>query len=396
MPTPDALLRAPLRTEAKLLYLTAWGPAADASIVDVARQVQSWPWFIAAADLERATRVAWQRLGSLGIQPTTPESRLQFEQLASIAAFRAQHLDARLQETLALLAREGIHVILLKGAALANTIYPSFIERPMGDIDLMVPPNAAERAHAIARSAGWTWDAATFPMARYAGHHHLPPLDDSARTGVRLELHAGIAIEGHPFELTFDELRARGRTVQVGNTPVIVPCAEHLLLHECVHFAWSHVMSFGSWRTARDVELMTQRHAVDWDAFQEDTRRHRANSCVYWTLALAQVLAGADVPPTILGSTQPRLNAVMRRFLERHFLYHLLPIEAEWPSQRLRKVLWEVAIQPDRHGHGPRRPWELDERSPEPTASEALGDRPRVVTRRSRLGVWAKYVRALS
>ncbi|MGQ0641623.1 MAG: nucleotidyltransferase family protein [Gemmatimonadaceae bacterium] len=395
-PTPHALLRAPMRPEAKLLFLTTWGSSADRDIVELAPRVRSWPWLIAVAELERATRVVWQRCSSLGIHPVPDESKLQLEQLASIAAFRAEHLRARLHETIEVLENQGIDCVLLKGAALANTIYSSFIERPMGDIDLMVAPADAERAHAAVRNAGWTWDEATFPFARYAGHHHLPPLDDGAGTGIRLELHTGIAIEGHPFAITFDELRSAGRGVPVGKSTATVPSPEHLLVHECVHFAWSHVLSFGSWRTVRDVQLMAQRDSVDWDGFVDQTRRHRADSCAYWTLLLAQQLAGAEVPDRVLEQTKPRVGAFMRRYLQRHFLYHLLPIEAEWPSQKLRRAMWEAAIQPDRYGHGPRRPWELDERSPEPTSPSTRGEGSRLVSRLSRLGVWARYVRAVS
>jgi hypothetical protein len=373
--------------------LTTWGPEADTSIVEQARRVRNWPWLIGVAELERATRVLWQRCSSLGVYPVPEACKTQLEQMASIAAFRAEHLRARLLETVHALEREGIDVILLKGAALANTIYPSFIERPMGDIDLMVTPELADRAHRVARSAGWKWDEVTFPFARYAGHHHLPPLDDASGTGIRLELHTGIAIEGHPFALTFDQLRAQGRALQLGTTTATVPCAEHLLLHECVHFAWSHVLSFGSWRTVRDVHAIAEQQVVNWDTVLDEIRRHRADSCAYWTLALSVLLSGADVPQRVLDAVQPRMSALMRRFLGRHFVYHLLPIEAEWPSQKLRRALWEVAIRPSRYGHGPRRPWELDERSPEPTSTRARGERLRLV---SRLGVWARYVKAVS
>lgn len=399
--TPYALLRAPLRPESKLLFLTAWGPAADASIVDLAPRIGNWPWLIDVAELERATRVAWDRFRSLGVQPRHVASGIRMEHLATIAAFRAEHLRARLSETLAILAREGIDVVLLKGAALATTIYPSFIDRPMGDLDLLVAPEDAERAHVAARAAGWTWDAATFPRARYAGHHHLPPLDDAAGTGVRLEVHTGIAIDGHPFALTLADMRTRWRRVQIGEASAFVPCPEHLLLHEAVHFAWSHVLSFGAWRTSRDIQLLALRGAIDWDLFVEECRQHRAESCAYWTLVLARLLSGAQVPDSVLERTRPQIGSFTHRILERHFIYHLLPIESEWPSQRLRRSLWERAIQPERYGHGARRPWEFDERVLEPMPagsgdSEAGYASSMAADPLARIGAWARYVRALT
>ncbi|HJU76210.1 MAG TPA: nucleotidyltransferase family protein, partial [Gemmatimonadaceae bacterium] len=368
----------------------------DASIVELSSRIRNWPWFIGVAELERATRIAWERLSSLGASPREEASARQLEQLATIAAFRAEHLKARLSETLDVLAREGIGVVLLKGAALATTVYPSFIERPMGDLDLMVVPADAERAHRAARSVGWKWNEGAFPAARYDGHHHLPPLDDAAGTGVRLELHRGIAIEGHPFALSLDDLRERGRTVQIGGKSAWVPSPELLLLHEAVHFAWSHVLSFGSWRTARDVQLMARVGEVDWDRFVETARRHRAESCAYWTLSLARLLAGANIPETVLQNCRPRLGGVGQRLLERHFIYHLFPIEEEWPSERLRRSLWEKAIQPEQYGHGAKRPWEFDDRGPEVTLVADGAPAPAKVDRLGKLGIWARYFRAVS
>lgn len=394
--TPDALLRARLRPETKLLFLTAWGPSADVAIIDLAPRIANWPRFIAVAELERAVRVAWERFEALGVHPSSDVSRLQLQQLATIAAFRAEHLRARLEETLHVLARQGIEVVLLKGAALATTIYRSFIERPMGDLDLLVAPEDAERAHAAVLAAGWSWDQIAFPLSRYDGHHHLPPLDDTAGTGVRLELHRGIAIEGHPFALTFAELRARGQSVPVGQAFATVPCIEHLMMHEAVHFAWSHVLSFGAWRTVRDVQLMSRAGAPAWDSFVEESGRHRAQSCAYWTLALARLLAGAEVPDRVLERLRPPLSSFTRRILERHFIYHLIPIESEWPSQRLRRTMWEKAIQPLRYGHGATRPWKLDERGPEGRPQGGGRPLPRAADALGRLEIWARYVRALS
>lgn len=397
MQTPHALLHAPLRPETKLLFLTAWGSAADSSIVDLAPRIRNWPWLIDAAELERATRVVWDRFRSLGVQPRGEANGVRMEQLATIAAFHAEHLRARLGETLAILAHERIEVVLLKGAALATTVYASFIDRPMGDLDLLVAPDAAERAHVAVRAAGWTWDEATFPRARYASHHHLPPLDDAAGTGVRLELHTGIAIDGHPFALTLADMRERWRSVRVGDASAFVPCPEHLLLHEAVHFAWSHVLSFGAWRTARDIQLIAQRSGIDWDLFVEDAHRHRAETCAYWTLTLARLLAGAEVPDSVLQRTRPQIGSLTQHLLERHFIYHLLPIESEWPSQRLRRSLWERAIQPERYGHGARRPWEFDDRVLAPAlASGQSVEASRAADPIARLGAWARYVRALS
>jgi hypothetical protein len=139
---------------------------------------------------------------------------------------------------------------------------------------------------------------------------------------------------------------------------------------------------------------MAQRQTIDWDSFIEQSRRHRADSCAYWTLSLARMLAGAEIPERVLQQVAPPMGSIKKRFLARHFVYHLLPIESDWPSQKLRRALWEAAIQPGRYGHGPLRPWQLDDRNPEPATARSRESR--LASGISRLGVWARYVRAIS
>jgi hypothetical protein len=54
--------------------------------------------------------------------------------------------------------RAGIDVLLFKGFALAEFVYPVAGCRPAADVDVLVPPADADRAEAIARSLGWESD----------------------------------------------------------------------------------------------------------------------------------------------------------------------------------------------------------------------------------------------
>ncbi|MEM9491970.1 MAG: nucleotidyltransferase family protein, partial [Myxococcota bacterium] len=80
-------------------------------------------------------------------------SRFRSDFVASslLAEIRAQTLA----EVLAALAESAIPVILLKGIAYARTLYSEPAERPMSDIDLLVPPGAHRRAGEILRRLGY-------------------------------------------------------------------------------------------------------------------------------------------------------------------------------------------------------------------------------------------------
>ena len=53
------------------------------------------------------------------------------------------------------LSNAGVPVIVLKGAALAATIYPSLAHRPMGDADLLVRPGDRDWARAVLEAIGY-------------------------------------------------------------------------------------------------------------------------------------------------------------------------------------------------------------------------------------------------
>ncbi len=67
----------------------------------------------------------------------------------------------------------GIPAVLLKGAALAETVYAEPDLRPMRDVDILVRPDQAEQAARCLEQIGFERDKAH--LSRYmADHHHLP------------------------------------------------------------------------------------------------------------------------------------------------------------------------------------------------------------------------------
>ena len=86
MPTPTDLMRAPLRPEARLLFLTAWDKAADPLIVDLSGRIRNWPWFIAVAPIDDpriaiAVTVEQQPPGSQGGTVAAPIAKSVLEAL---------------------------------------------------------------------------------------------------------------------------------------------------------------------------------------------------------------------------------------------------------------------------------------------------------------------------
>lgn len=395
MPRDQALLRG-LTTEARLLLLAAGPRSMDDELSSLlATQTVDWSALLALADRERATGVLWRRLRRHELPTLGDELRAPFERVAMIADFTAGYLEQRIGETMVALNATGVDALLLKGAALAASVYGSFAARPMGDVDLAVAGGEAEQAFTAFQGVGWRWDATEFPREKYRGHHHFPPLRDSRGMDVRLELHTELFVEGSPFSLDTAQLFRDGREVMIGKGRAIIPSAEHLLLHTCIHYTWSHMMLFGAWRAFRDVIALADA-GLDWDKFVAEAERHRASSSCFWTLRLAERLVGAALPAEVMvrlrRSTSPRILGIS----ERHAAREMFPSPDRCPSQWLRRRLWELSIRPEASGHGAVRPWLLDDMAPENVSPDQKQvGMVRAARHLPRLGAWARYVRAL-
>jgi hypothetical protein len=132
----------------------------------------------------------------------------------------------------------------------------------------------------------------------------------------------------------------------------------HLLYHACVHFAWSHTMQFGAWRTFRDTAELVRTSRVDWDAFVQLARSTRGASACYWMLRLARHMSGVRVPAQVLAALRAPSPEWVRRALEQHFVANIGVGEGPMcPSVRLSYQLWCMAIRPGWSGHGERGRW---------------------------------------
>jgi len=135
----------------------------------------------------------------------------------------------------------------------------------------------------------------------------------------------------------------------------------HSLLHACLHFLWSHQGQFGAWRTVRDVDAIARRTDLDWDEFVFVARRVRGETSCYWTLRIAEVAGGVEIPASVLRDLHPRRSAFVLRAVEHHFLINLVPDGVSCPSGTLDRAIWNLGVMPGRSGHGDIRPWNADD-----------------------------------
>jgi hypothetical protein len=347
-----------IRAEEELLLLTAGGSENDTAIHEVASGEVDWKRFLALSQLERAVPVVYARLKSVAANAVPADVLDQMRRLAMVNDFSMLHLESRLRESLQAMDSVGVRVMLLKGAALAHTVYGGVRQRPMSDLDLLVDPSNASLARRTMLDTGWRDMVGGIPDHVYERHHHLPPMEDARRPELQLEIHTGLFPERQPFAFEMRELWAKARALGAPHPNAFVPDPVYSLLHVCLHFLWSHQGRFGVWRAIRDLDAIARSGALDWASFVDVARATRGVTSCYWTLRIAAVTSNVVAPPDVLAALRPPRSNYVLDAIERHFVRNLFPVDVVCPSVTLDHALWELAVMPRWSRHGDIRPWD--------------------------------------
>ena len=384
-----------LPAEAPLLFqATAGSPAAAIGRGNAHGMPPiDWSRVTDLAVRENAAPVLWRAIEAVPDVDIPPAVRSRIRGLALAWTLKLRLLEARLHESIEALVAAGIDVMLLKGAALAVSAYPSFVHRPMADLDILVDPDDVAEAHRLMRATGWIAEPSAQPDEAWSAHHHLPPLADNRGSGLRIEIHAAPLAPGHAFRMDRASLRAAGRAVRLGRATVTVPEPHMHVVHAAIHFAWSHCFESGALNAFRDIAVLSTTDGFAWEQVARVARDTRSETSVYWTLRLARRLAALEVPAAVLDALAPPLGERALSVLEHHLTHVVCRTQYACPSVALRRRMWATAL-----GGRHIAPYEFHPAAP-PTrrrfASAAVAGTRRLGAQLGRLPLWSCYCAGL-
>jgi len=352
----------PLSPECRLVFRTADPACASSEFATLASQVTDWERVLILAQREMATaRLARAVVDAGNGVPSEVSTLLRRQALTD--ELRMQYLSRRLQQTCRMLGERGVRCMLLKGAAVGAMVDPTFCWRPMRDADVLVRGEDVDRAAESIIETGWVPTSDEVLRGLLANAHHRPPFLDPQMPGIRLELHVSLLPASHPF--VFDEsiMWREARPDTESFAGALIPSPEHLLLHAAIHFAWQHSVQFGAWRTFRVVAAANGIPGFDWDRFVTAAQHARATSASYWTLRLAQTMAGIPAPPDVLRRLTPSKPEWILGALERHFIAAIAVGETpRSPSEGLTRRLWVAAMKSSHGGSEHHGNWDIENR----------------------------------
>jgi len=382
-----------LGLEARILHGMVNPTVSDAELVSMLKEGPSWTKLMWLAQNERAEAALWHRLSALQ-DLELPAEADQLQTITMVSDFRMEHLRGQVIDALRVLGDAGMDALLLKGSGLALTVYGSFPERPMIDVDLLAAPGRALDTWEALRDAGWK------PLHirgldrdfREEHHHHMSHLAEPSGTGVTLEVHTGLFVKAGPFLLESEDLWRDAHQHEVEGQRFFTPSTAHQIIHLSIHFAWSHLMDSAAWRTFRDIRMLIEAGLVNWNDVIQEAERVRATTCCYWTLRLARDVQGVDVPDWVLESTAPPGAAWRLTQLARGYVACLSPLNTNvCPSVVGFRYLWKAGIRPKWSRHEGLLPWEVLEREAE--AKGEAGETPAgVLEQLSRFPAWCRFL----
>ncbi len=289
-------------------------PALAALIAITCRRSDTPP-ALPQTDPEWERLLCWARRLQLGnllyfrIKQTSLSSRIPksilFQLREDYAAACSMNLAYynELEQVLPALSKQGVEVILLKGAALAKALYPDIGMRAFGDIDLLVRLQDVPAANRVLEKRYQLHqpppdDGLTSVCAFHLVYHRQEPPQLS------LELHWDIFPQEELFSLKPEQWRRGARRLDIGHAGALAPAPEMLLLHLCLHFTghWFLVL-----RDLWDIDWMISEPGyISWDQALQLADDGGVSSRIYYALWFARRLLGTAVPEEVLKRLEPQ------------------------------------------------------------------------------------------
>ncbi len=224
-------------------------------------------------------------------------------------------------------------VVVLKGADLAVTLYPSIALRPMGDLDLLVPSESLTSAAQALSALGYRRDQPDLAFGHNRLVGHAMTMVGGPRDSVIVDLHWGLVSgdsdwrspaidwfweQTEQWRQTRDGMRQENGTLNLPRSFChLRPSAN--LLYLSAHLMLQHGGSEARLLWFYDLHLLVSRHGsrIDWDELLKQARRFRWSSALFRALERTERHFDTTLPEgylsTLAAEREPRGTRLVQR-----------------------------------------------------------------------------------
>jgi hypothetical protein len=262
-------------------------------------------------DLAARHRVYGLTISSLLRHPEmlSPSTRDEIAGIATGLRRRAAAMELERDRILAMLEEVGVRTVVLKGAALLQTVYSRSFERDLQDIDLLVPEKSLATA-VRALTEGKYNDPPPGSWSLYRRHHFHIAL--TRPSGARVEVHWALTRKAGWFQLDPVAVLRDAVEVESPEALLVVPTPEHMILHLVIQ---SINESFGFLARFVDIDrIVAQVPELDWDGLVRTARSGGMEIPTALSLQLTRGLFDTEIPLEVLDDLRP--GRIVRFHLE--------------------------------------------------------------------------------
>ncbi len=289
----------------KLLHLILRGRWVPEALEDAralaAQNGVDWDGLLQAARAGGVSPLVYEAVRGQGLLPAPVEEslRLDYYGVARTNLLRFHRLEAVLR----CLADEGIDVILLKGAALAEAVYRNLALRPMCDFDLLVHEADVEGALRVLAALGYEQPYGEFRPGFIRAFRNQIMMSKAGDAETRpIEIHWRLLAPLHyQRAIPSDWLWQTAGPARLGAAPVRILSPEAQVLHLS-----GHLLQHGGYEKANARQLydlaeviVLYREQLDWDELLARAQAYDLVLPLQKALSRAHELWSLPVPPEV-------------------------------------------------------------------------------------------------
>lgn len=219
--------------------------------------------------------------------------------------------------------QQGIPVLVMKGAALAEAVYRDIALRPMSDLDLLIQPSQLAQARYVLADLGY----ALTGMELHTGYTEEFRSEETWCRGgvvqVAIDLHWGLLNRlYYQQRLPSDWLWATAQPIQIEQTPALTFCTNAQILYLSAHLLLHHDAK--GWLWFQDIaEIIALNPDVNWVEIFAQAQAYKLVTPLQRVIAILAHQWNVSIPTAVLGQLarlkpSPEEAQVIRYLETRH------------------------------------------------------------------------------
>ncbi len=217
------------------------------------------------------------------------------------AEARSLGTGRQIRQVIGALEAEGIRVLLLKGPALARTVYPAAAMRQGSDIDLFIPHGDMQRCENVMAALGYACPYRAAEHAPRTEHHQTfyPEAEGAGPFGIEVHwrLDCGFGLSPDGFS---DEIFSRSIRVEADDATFSTLSVPDHLLYQALHMACQHCSATRlSW--IYDIALLAREipDAAGWENLLRMSVEQNCRLSLEAAVGMAEFWTGLSLPPEV-------------------------------------------------------------------------------------------------